>query len=231
MAERIIRLVGHAAPGARLRAILLRDLLDVLIEGTRRALRLRIEGRSTAPGTPPAWLDEAAAFEVIGLNQANAEVILDVPNLGDAFPSMFHQGDLFRVSGQHRAFDVLIASIENAARGPAESNLLDGGLLETLTGFDRIFQKGVESIAFRGGSPCVLRAEHLARIRQLASNTPKTKRPQLTEDKARLWARLAHPLVADGDASDAPRKRRRSRTGLSSMFGHARNATSDEDAG
>jgi hypothetical protein len=42
----------------------LRDILDVLVDGCQQATRLRIDGRSTAPGTVPGWLESIASFDV-----------------------------------------------------------------------------------------------------------------------------------------------------------------------
>ncbi len=58
-----VRLVGANA-GARIEGSLLRDLLDVLVEGARRAVRLRVDGRSSAPGSLPSWLDRATSLRV-----------------------------------------------------------------------------------------------------------------------------------------------------------------------
>jgi len=68
MLKHQISLNGPNARGVRISAVLLKDLLDVIVDGTRGALRLKIEGRSFARGSDPAWLGRAADFEITGLN-------------------------------------------------------------------------------------------------------------------------------------------------------------------
>lgn len=63
-----ITLDGPAARGAVVAADVLAELLDVLLDGSRKAVRRLIEGRSTASdGTSPPWLEPSVVFDVTGL--------------------------------------------------------------------------------------------------------------------------------------------------------------------
>ena len=54
----------------------LRDLTDLVVDGTIRATRLAVEGRSTARGIAPAWLAECCDVRLVGLREGS--LILDV---------------------------------------------------------------------------------------------------------------------------------------------------------
>ncbi len=61
---------GHLALDSGLPGPLLRDLLDAVDDSTRGAVRLRLEGRSQAKGGfPPAWVNQAAAFDMVGFTK------------------------------------------------------------------------------------------------------------------------------------------------------------------
>ena len=57
MPEFTLRITGPTACGSRISGPPLRDLLGLVSEGSRRALWMRVEGRSIAMGIPPTWLD------------------------------------------------------------------------------------------------------------------------------------------------------------------------------
>ena len=84
--KRRIRVKGPGARGARIDAALLRDLLDVLVDGCQQAVRLRVEGRSTAQGKVPGWLTRAAAIEIVGLSTGSTVIALEAPSLAEAVP-------------------------------------------------------------------------------------------------------------------------------------------------
>ena len=90
-----VRLVGAGAKGARIRGALLRDLLDALSDAARGVVRMAVEGRSRARGTAPAWLTQAADFEVVGFAEGSTILELEELPLGEAVPDRFAQDDLF----------------------------------------------------------------------------------------------------------------------------------------
>jgi len=59
-------------------AALLRDVLDVVIEGSKRAVRMVTQGRSSAPGTPPGSI-EAAADYTVEIKRGSTVLELEVP--------------------------------------------------------------------------------------------------------------------------------------------------------
>jgi hypothetical protein len=134
--KRRIRFKGPGARGARIDAALLRDLLDVLVDGCQQAVRLRVEGRSTAQGKIPGWLARAAVIEVVGLSPGSTVIAVEAPSLAEAAPEQFGQGDFFTpVDPGLTCLDLFEESLRDAVQGRAESDAYDDGLIRTCEEF------------------------------------------------------------------------------------------------
>jgi hypothetical protein len=183
--ELSIRLEGPRAAGARLSAVILRDLLDLVLEGSRKALRLRVEGRSTAPGTSPSWLSEAAGFDVVGLKEGSSIVELEALPLWEAAPSRFQQGDFFLdIDTSRSSLSLFEESFEEALKGQEEADLFDMALLKTLADFSKLFAGGIERIEIADRSAGRMRTlevkpDRLERVEQLWRKTPQDLRVRL----------------------------------------------------
>jgi hypothetical protein len=176
MDEHIVRLTGKG--GASVdpsHGPLLRELLDVLVDGCQQAARLRVEGRSTAPGTIPAWLEKAASFEITTLRPG--ELVMTSRSLGAALPERFGQLDLFEeIEPARSCFDLFEDSLEDALAGRADSDRYDRPLMATLEGFGRLFKYGVECVDLVDGRTLRMDREGLEAIRRLTLRTPEDRR-------------------------------------------------------
>lgn len=86
-----LRDAAEGLPGA-----LVGDLLEAVDRGAKGAVRLRLEGRSWARGgPPPAWVNEAATFQVAGFHRGTPGLELRMRTLAEALPARFAQEDLF----------------------------------------------------------------------------------------------------------------------------------------
>lgn len=158
---------------------LLRDLLDVLVDGTRRALRLRVEGRSTARGTPPAWLSAGAAFDVVALEEGSTVIEIEAPTLDEALAAEVAQIALFEeLDASRPGFELLTESLSDALEGKVDSDGYDNALLQRFEDFDRLFERGVSTIRIaseRAGVPreeLTIRPESLENVKRLRKETP-----------------------------------------------------------
>jgi hypothetical protein len=118
-----IVLYGPAASADRISAHMFRDLLDVLVEGAERALRFRIEGRSTARGTPPAWLRPASDFDLIRAPHVGvATALIEAKPLISTMPDRFRQGDVFADLDPRQSaielFERALGEVARTAEGP-----------------------------------------------------------------------------------------------------------------
>lgn len=163
-------MTGPAARGVRIDAALLRDLLDVVVDGCQQVVRLNVEGRSIAHGKPPAWLERAATFELVGLHEGPTVLVVEAPSLAEAAPEHFGQPDLFRAFDLTRScLDLFEESVRDAIAGRADSDAYDDGLLRTFEAFSRVLRHGVEAVEFGGGPPIRIdrgRVEAFERLRR-----------------------------------------------------------------
>lgn len=178
-----ITLKGPAIKPAHISASLLRELLDLLTEGVRRAVRLRVEGRSTARGSLPHWLAAACAFDVVGLSKGSTVLEIEALPLAEAAPERFAQRRIF-VDVSRPGLSYLADSLEDALAGRADSDGFDLPLLTHLDRFSRLFGPGVElvELALRphaGRAPLRLGPEGLATIHRLRRQTPRPRKVRI----------------------------------------------------
>jgi hypothetical protein len=171
---------GEGLPGA-----LLRDLLDAVDRGAKGAVRLRLEGRSSAKGGfPPAWVNEAAAFRMAGFHRGTPGVELRVPTLLEALPQRFAQEDLFpHVDPGDSALTLMGRSLGEAISGNAESDAYDAPLLRSFEEFKEVFRHGVSALEIRNGRSdrpsLMVTPEGMKVVQQLHRQTPRSQRVRI----------------------------------------------------
>jgi hypothetical protein len=181
----IVRLAGKQARGARIAGSVLGEITDVLVDATRGALRQRVEGRSTAPGTVPAWLEAAAEFDVIGLEAGSTVLVIEAKRLLDVAPALFSQQALFEpVDSSETAFDLMEQTFALAAAGRSDSDLFDQALLSIFRRFERILSSGFSSIEVTNGDlrhpPIVIDVDSLTAVDRLIHSTPPPQRARVS---------------------------------------------------
>ena len=180
MFKHTIKLNGSRIKQHGVSSLILRDLFDVITEGSIRALRLRLEGRSTVAGKPPSWLDAAADFEVT-VNSPNEIKVVALP-LSLAVPDRFKQPKLFPDVDPSKSSLILFEdSLEDALKGEADSDLYDNGLLDTFKGFSNLFDHGLDYLEITNGrprdrGPLRISPENVKTIKELQRKTPSNRR-------------------------------------------------------
>jgi hypothetical protein len=180
-----LRLHGPFLHGTRISAGLLRDLIDVLTEGARGALRLRVEGRSVARGTPPQWLAAAADFELVAIEAGSTVLVFEAPSLSEVAGAVLEQGDLFQPLDEAvGCLGLVQESLEEATEGHEDSDLFDDALLDRFEGLSRVFARGVERVELVNGRPggrrVTVEPTRLERLRQLRRATPPEQRVRVS---------------------------------------------------
>ncbi|HSN97240.1 MAG TPA: hypothetical protein VLS89_03045 [Candidatus Nanopelagicales bacterium] len=180
MSKHVIRFSGHAPiPGRARYSPFLRYVLDALVDGCQQATRLRLEGRSTAPGTVPAWLEQAASFLVLGID--TDELVLDASPLGERIDDKQWRTHAFAdVDPARSSLELLEDSLEHAIVGREDSDRYDRHLIGTLESFGRLFQYGVDAIEVINGRTLRLDAAAVKEIRALRSRTPEDRQGTIT---------------------------------------------------
>lgn len=212
MIARHIWLDGPGARGLQVNARALRDLLDVVIVGSEKALRLLTQGRSQAPGAPPAWISDATEY-VAQIETGCTQVTLEVPTLGDSAPQLFEQTALFgdAVDPQASAYDCFTQAMDSAL-SDADDVRYDRGFLQWLSSADQIFQHGISGITFdrdldRSRQPIKLTRDSLARLAELAARMPDPRQVRIagTLDTISHQARTFVLKVLTDKASESVR--------------------------
>jgi hypothetical protein len=154
----------------RIEGALLRDLLDVLVDGCQQVVRLSVEGRSTSQGKLPGWLERAATFELVGLHEGSTVLVVEAPSLAEAAPQHFGQPDLFpTVDATRSCLDLLEESVRDAVAGRPESDAYDDALIRTFEEFSRVLRHDVDAVEMGDGTPVRIdggSVEALGRLRR-----------------------------------------------------------------
>ncbi len=174
MERHTIRLMGPQPRGPRVPGSLLQELLAVLADAARGAVRLRLEGRSKARGGRPAWLDRAASFDLVGFSEGLTRVEIEARPLLEAIPAELERLDsCHEVDGAKSAITLLEESLAAALLGQDDSDLYDDGLLATFLRFGRLFRADWTSMLLADGAmPVRLEPKGLECIRRLQARTP-----------------------------------------------------------
>jgi hypothetical protein len=174
MIEHTLFLGGHRARGID-HAPLLRDLLGLLVDGCQQATRLYVDGRSTAPGMVPSWLESAAAFDVTSIHGHTIE--LAAPPLADMVGKESPRHELLSAAPPGKSsLDLLEDSLEDALEGRADSDRYDPPLMATLEGFGKLSRYGVEEIQVINGRELRIDRRGIEAIRSLRSRIPQDRR-------------------------------------------------------
>jgi hypothetical protein len=167
---------------------LLRLVLNALVDGCQQATRFCVEGRSTAKGTAPAWLERAAAFHIE--QRSRGELILQGAPLGNEIPNRLWPPPLFAAGNYEPArssLDLLEDSLEHAIGGGTDSDLYDRSLLETFESFGRLFEYGVEAIELINGRTVRLDPHALSRIQERRTHLPEDRKVSITGVLLTSW--------------------------------------------
>lgn len=177
---------------------LLRDLVDLIVEGAARAARLAAEGRSTARGSSPAWLASAAEVRLVGFREGSLALDVTARPLTDVAPQIFGPG----VNGT--AVDLLLEAVEDALGGRRDSERLDGGVLQVLMRTRALFSRGSSRLQIRRphGAPLELGERTAESFQRLLESTPRPQVERLVGvlDSLTLSTRTCQIVLADGSS-------------------------------
>jgi hypothetical protein len=167
-----IRFAGPAVGRDRVSAPLLSDLLRILVDGAEEILRYRLEGRSRAKGTKPAWLRAAADFQFLPTTDPSV-VKLEASPLRQVLPDRFKQRDFFEtIDPEKSALDLFEDGLEDALRGNADSDLFDEGLASTFAEFAGLYRSGLDFLEIVNGRTVAVTTDGLTRVEALRRQTP-----------------------------------------------------------
>ncbi|MDM8566066.1 hypothetical protein QUF74_10485 [Candidatus Halobeggiatoa sp. HSG11] len=159
---------------------LLQALLWVITEGSKGALRLCTEGRSTVRGAPPQWIKHATNFSIAFKDK---KLYIQSPTLYEVAPELFNQEEFAELNSERTSLDYFQDSLATAVLSSQFSqqemeesymldSLYDKALLEVFYGFHRVFHQGAKSIRFLNGNGIQMTPDSISTFRKLKSVVP-----------------------------------------------------------
>lgn len=199
---------GYRGDADGLPGALVRDLLQAVDRSAKGAVRLRLEGRSWARGgPPPAWVNEAAAFQMAGLHRGAPGLDLRIRTLAEALPGRFAQEDLFPpVDPGDSALTLMHRSLGDALAGEADSDAYDPPLLRSFEEFREVFRHGVDAVEIRNGRAdrpsLTVTPQGIRTVQRLQRQTPSARRVRIAGkvDEIRHSDRAFTLVLQSGDA-------------------------------
>lgn len=198
-----IRLDGGSSRGARIDGGRLALLLQVLSDGAQRSLRMRMEGRSSARGSVPGWLREAASFDFLGLREGSTILQLQAESLRHRSPGIFAQGDLFPgIDPDRSCLSVLMESLGDVFNGVSDSDRYDADLVDTFSRFEPLIESADDVIEFSGDGSLRVGRPELERLHRLRGQTPPPHQVRIsgTIDLIRHSDRMFALVLESGQA-------------------------------
>ncbi len=176
-----IQLQGPALKAGRLSGHMFRDVLDVLVEGSERALRLRIEGKSTSKGTTPRWLKAASDFTLItGPTATGTGAHVEGQPLLETMSDRFHAGEFFAdLDPRKSPLDLFEDAVADAIAGNEDSDKIDAGLVKTIERFSGVLEQGLTKLELINGRTLTIDRMAMDKVHALVTRSHAAQRVRL----------------------------------------------------
>lgn len=175
-----IRVTGLKTKDGSIPVFLFKEIIDGILKGCDRVLRLVVEGRSSKVGKTPDWLQQSLDFTITGIKTGSTVLELEAPVLEESMPESFLQkklwGDWALFEPGDTPLTLLSKSVTDASAGNMESDYIDSGVLDALLSFKSVTtgsqeltvsSKGKRAEKFKiGGS-------EIKKIKKIKVETPK----------------------------------------------------------
>lgn len=131
-----------------------------------RCVRLRIEGRSTAPGPKPGWLQNAGSLWLKSYSNGGQEAALswEVPLLGEAAPEVFAQTEIWptKPAPTDTSLDLIGDVFTDLSVGGEDSERLDPSILQSVARLGGALGDGITELRIGGQRYAEARAAKLS---------------------------------------------------------------------
>lgn len=201
-----ISLTGDGVKGKRVKASVLSAVIDTLIDGAKGSVRLRIDGRSSAPGASPSWLDAVCDFDITGIVEGSTEIQIDCQPLHVLDPGKFAQLKAFCGIGPGAsALSLFADGLRDAAAGKKDSDYFDDALLSTYERLNCLYGYGIDKLRFEDstdkGNDITLTPDVSLTIRTLKQETPTPQAVRLSGqvDSIRASDKMFELVLLTGD--------------------------------
>lgn len=169
---------GLKDPPGNISIVALRDVLNVIIDGSGQALRFAICGESTKQGRVPPWLKNSVDFIVSGIRRGSTTIVVEAPTLRETASDQLEQQDLWfsMPNPDDTAISLFAKSVSSTMEKPRGEDYYDKSLLNTILETKDIFEKYAHEINVQSETKksdgFVLQYSDLDRIEKLKSSLP-----------------------------------------------------------
>jgi len=159
----------------------LKTIIDVVLDGSSKVLRLASEGESTKKGRAPTWLSKCTEFTVTGIYEGSTTVEIEAPTLQEALPEEIQKKDEWYTvpNPQDTAISLLARSVKDTISEQLESENYDIGVLNAILSADPLISDYATEIELvseeRTEDNFRLGSLELEKIRNLKKNSPEPK--------------------------------------------------------
>ena len=173
-----VRLQGLSTPEGTIPLKALLDVSEALLEGSRRALRLVVEGVSVKRGQISKALQKPLDFTMTGISRGSTILQIEAPIFKDSAPELVKQLSLWDspMKPEDTAISLLSKSVHDATGGNVESDYYDRGVLESLMSFKQLLNGPVSSVEVvcsnQPADGFKINRRGLAKIRKIEADIP-----------------------------------------------------------
>lgn len=178
-----LKIKGLKTPSGTISILALKDLADIIIENSERALRLAIEGTSLKKGHLPQWLKDAVDFNITNIEKGSTILSIEAPQLGEVASEQISQQNLYKdlPHPSDTALTVWANSYFDATSEKLESDYYDKGVLNSLISFKDFINKHAKSVEIESPidkkvSRIKIDDQHLERVQKLTASIPESRK-------------------------------------------------------
>ena len=176
-----VRLHGLLAPEGTIPLKILVSVSETLLEGSRRALLLVVEGVSVKRGQISRSLRKPLDFMITGISKGSTVLQIEAPTFEEAAPELVQQLSLWgdAMKPEDTAISLLSKSVQDATGENVESEYYDRGVLESLMSFNQLLKEQIKDLEMecssRPSEKFRISERELGTISKIAAETPKPK--------------------------------------------------------
>ena len=180
-----VRLRGLTTPEGTIPMSTLIDVAQAIHNGSRRALRLLMEGVSVKRGRAPKSLNKPLDFTITGLSRGSTVVEIEAPTFEESAPGIVKQLNLWNIplvpelKPEDTAISVFSKSVRDATAGDLDSEYYDRGVLESLAPLKSLLGENLRNVRIecpsRPSEEFGISASEMDRISRVEAETPEPR--------------------------------------------------------
>lgn len=176
-----IRLRGLSTPEGTIPLETLVTVSKILLDVSRRILRLVVDGVSVKRGQVPSSLKRSLDFSITGISKGSTVLQIEAPTFENSAPELFRQPSFWGdpIKPEDTAISLLSKSVHDATSGNIESDYYDRGVLESLMSFRHLLKERISNVEIecpnRPEEKFMITHSELEKISIIEADTPEPR--------------------------------------------------------